>query len=423
MAGPGRRRTSLIRTTGPGGRPGRPRGQRRARAPPPPLGRPGRRPRCPGPARLPLGRAFATPGGPSSGPTAGGRREREPTATGPGLGGPAGHVAAGAASLSRRPGGNASALSLALPRTRGPSAAGAGSAAAAARLPPATAPPARGARTRRALQDGARALPAAPAPAHAPPAAPPAASGSRLTPEVASRARAGGARTFVISCGRERERGAVEPPVSAGGGGGAAAGGGAGRPRAFVRPARGGLREAGAGAAVTAGGGPGAGRVPGRGGSTCGRGARARGPAGAGAFCGRSSLPRRPLPAGARGRGPGPTPLPRAGARGPGRSPRFLPGPAQPRLRALRKCGAAASRSQHPGARGRARGVGRALSGGNCQRGDPESGAAAPARSPLAPGAQRPFVDPVTGQVRAAGLGEGVGYLPGATGGLGSAGP
>uniref|UniRef100_G1MGH3 Rho GDP-dissociation inhibitor 1 n=2 Tax=Ursidae TaxID=9632 RepID=G1MGH3_AILME len=42
---------------------------------------------------------------------------------------------------------------------------------------------------------------------------PPGASGSRVTPEVAGRARAGGAATFVIPCGRERESGAVEPPV------------------------------------------------------------------------------------------------------------------------------------------------------------------------------------------------------------------
>lgn len=40
-----------------------------------------------------------------------------------------------------------------------------------------------------------------------------------MTPEVAGRARAGGAATFVIPCGRERESGAVEPPVSGGGGG------------------------------------------------------------------------------------------------------------------------------------------------------------------------------------------------------------
>lgn len=123
-------------------------------------------------------------------------------------------------------------------------------------------------------QDGRGALPAAPAHACAL-RSPPGASGSRVIPEVAGRARAGGAATFVIPCGRERESGAVEAPVSAGGGagwcgglaGGAAAEGEAGG-RAFVpaaRPARPALLPAHpkglrwAGAAVTAGGGRGAG--------------------------------------------------------------------------------------------------------------------------------------------------------------------
>ena len=120
-------------------------------------------------------------------------------------------------------------------------------------------------------QDGGGALPAAPRTCAI--RGPPSASGSRVTPEVAGRARAGGAATFVILCGGERESGADDPPVSAGGGASERGGHGersgrgeGGRGRAFVlasRPARqscwGNLRRAGA--ALTAGGAPGAGRA------------------------------------------------------------------------------------------------------------------------------------------------------------------
>uniref|UniRef100_A0A8B9WHX8 Rho GDP-dissociation inhibitor 1 n=2 Tax=Bos TaxID=9903 RepID=A0A8B9WHX8_BOSMU len=61
-------------------------------------------------------------------------------------------------------------------------------------------------------QDGGGALPAAPRTCAI--RGPPSASGSRVTPEVAGRARAGGAATFVILCGRERKSGADDPPVS-----------------------------------------------------------------------------------------------------------------------------------------------------------------------------------------------------------------
>lgn len=171
----------------------------------------------------------------------------------------------------------------------------------------------RDAPTRLAPQDGGRALPADPSPAHAPSVGPPALSGYRVTPEVAGRARAGGAPTFVISCGRERERGAVEPPVSARGGGGGGESGGAGRGRgpSLCPPLPPG------GSAWGGGGGGGnndSGRRPGRragprahGRPRAGGGRRPRARAGAGLFVA-AVRTRRPL-AGAR-RAPGLTSLP-----------------------------------------------------------------------------------------------------------------
>lgn len=187
---------------------------------------------------------------------------------------------------------------------------------------------------------------------------PPGASGSRVTPEVAGRARAGGAATFVIPCGRERESGAVEPPVSGGGGGGGGQGGvgrsgpGRGAPRGwglrvFVRAARRGWARAFLGAAA---------RIP------------------------RRPRPRRCAPAGLR---PGAPSLGMAGAAPspscvvPEHPTRAARPPAQIAEPCGRKCGPRPSRSEEPVACGHTW----VASGREPSRGIPEEAAGRPGKA------------------------------------------
>lgn len=153
------------------------------------------------------------------------------------------------------------------------------------------------------------------------------ASGSRVIPEVAGRARAGGAATFVISCGREHESGAVDPPVSLGGSG-------RGVRYAFVRAAL--APRVGAGRDLLLLGFARPGMCSGRG--LCEPGTQGR----AGLFGGQPPSPRGgPFPADL----PGLTPPPRerpGQPRSPCPWPVLEPAPrparrARPRLRALRK--------------------------------------------------------------------------------------
>lgn len=201
--------------------------------------------------------------------------------------------------------------------------------------------------------------------AHAPSALrrPPGASGSRVTPEVAGRARAGGAATFVIPCGRERESGAVEPPVSGGGGGG-------------------GQGEAGRGGTGRAGAaGPGVPRL-------CSR----RSPGWARASSGATArVPRRPRP---RRCSPAdwPAPPPRGwrarrphGGVVPSTPPRAARPPAQIAERCGRKCGPRPSLSEDPVPRGHTW----VASGREPSRGIPEEAAGRPgtAAGPTPPAA------------------------------------